>query len=342
MGRLRPAPRSATGHPRPGLNTTRGARQAQHHDPSETSRRTRRKAQSPAAHRARRGGDRRLGRHRRRAGLRHRHRQRGSQRALGQHRSLQPRVARQGSGRRHPQERERRRRRPQFRQGLAGHQPAGRAVRIRSRLAAQVRHPSQRCRLVRPGLFQPGQHEYRDRQYAGQRPAGGGRAQPVYEALCEGRIGRDARLVRLRQFRRRRHAGQRPAGPAHRLLGREPAAQRPGPRHRLFTELGRLLEAAGHAGQRGQGIHPPARRPHDPGAADAGPVAGRAVVLQLAGRALARVGQLPGGRRLSGLRRRLVHHRAEPVRCRDPRRARRPAAVERAGGAEIAQQRQPG
>ena len=75
-----------------------------------------------------------------------------------------------------PRRAELRRRRPQFQQRFARHQPLRRAVGIRPRLAEEVRLPRERRRLVGRRLQQPRQHQHRDREHAGQRPAGGGRA----------------------------------------------------------------------------------------------------------------------------------------------------------------------
>ena len=86
---------------------------------------------------------------RRRPGVRHRHRQSGHPDALGQHAALQPRRPDPVAGQQDHRQPELRRRRPQFRQGLARRQPVRRAVRVRLRLQAANGLSRERRRLVR-------------------------------------------------------------------------------------------------------------------------------------------------------------------------------------------------
>ncbi len=152
---------------------------------------------------------------------------------------------------------------------------------------------------------------------------------PVHEALRQGRVGRMAGRVRLRQLRHRRHAGQRQGRPAHRVLGRQPAPGRRGPRRVVLAELARRVEGVLHPRHRSEGAVPAARRAHDPGPADQRPVDRRPVVLQLAGGPRARIRQLPDRQRRPAVRRRLDDLRPEPVCRADPGRAGVPAPLER-------------
>ena len=114
-----------------------------------------------------------------------------------------------------------RRRRPQLRQRLARHQPARRAVRVRPRLAdAATAFARERRRLVRLRLRQPRQHQRRDRQHAGQRPAGRGRAQRrTPSATPRARRARCSTRSCSRNFDARRCAGQRQGRASTRSTG---------------------------------------------------------------------------------------------------------------------------
>ena len=105
----------------------------------------------------------------------------------------------------------------------------------------------ERRRLVGRRVQQSRQYQHGDGEHAGQRPAGGRRALAVHEALRQGRLGRMAGRVHVRQLRRRRHAGQRQGRPAHGVLGRQPAAGRRDPRRVVRAELARRLEGLRHA-----------------------------------------------------------------------------------------------
>ena len=188
---------------------------------------------------------------RRRACVRHRHRQSGHPDALGQHAPLQPRRARAVAG--------------QQRSSAARTSTTATAISTTARSSPTA---STCCRsstssiggrygfrVSAAGWYddayqQPRQHEQRDRQHAGQRPAGRRRAEPLHQALRQGLVGRVARRVRVRELRRRRRAGQRQGGPAHRVLGRQPAARRRDPRRVVRTEFARRLEGLRDAGQR--------------------------------------------------------------------------------------------
>ncbi len=263
------------------------------------------------------------------AGLRDSARQPGSRGALGQHRPLQPRRPGAVAEPRDPRRPELRRRRPQLRQRLDRHQPVRRAVRIRRRLAPAIRIPRQRRRLVRLRLQQPRQHVQRDREHAGQRPAGRRRAEPVHEALRQGRVGRMAGRVRVRELRPVRHSVQPQGRPAHGLLGRQPAPGRRDPRRLVRAESARRLEGIRDAGKRGEGAVPAARRDHAAGAADEGSVGRGAVVLQLAGGSHPGIGKLPDDPGPAQLRRRLVHRRTESARGRESRSPEVPAPLAR-------------
>ena len=228
-----------------------------------------------------------------------------------------------------PRQPELRRRRPQFQQRLARHQPLRRAVRVRLRLQAEDGLSRERGGLVRLRVQQPRQHQHRDGQHAGQRAARRRRAEPLHQALRQGRVGRIPRRVRVRQLRRGRRAGQRQGRPAHRVLGRQPAAWRRDPRRLVRAEPARRLEGLRDPGKRGEGAVPAARRHHAAGAADQGAVGGRPVVLQLAGRPDSRIGQLPDDPGPAQLRRRLVHLRTQSARRGDSGRAGLPAPVAR-------------
>ena len=185
------------------------------------------------------------------------------------------------------------------------------------------------------------QHEHRDGEHAGQRLARRRRAERLHEALCQGRIGRIARRVRVRELRRRRRAGQRQGRPAHRLLGRQPAARRRDPRRVVRTEPARRLEGLCDSGQRSEGAVPAPRRHYAAGAADQGPVDRRAMVLQLAGRSHSRIGQLSDDPGSAQFRRRFVHLRTQSARRGDSRRAVVPAPLARAGHQAADELRQP-
>ena len=177
---------------------------------------------------------------RRGPGVRDPHRQRGHRDALGQHVPLQPRHPRAEPEPGDARQPEFRRRRPQFLQRLAGHQPVRRAVRVRLRLAEEVR----RSRVAPPaGTTRPTTawtiptpRPPTRWSTACRSPA---QLSPYTKRYSKGAVGRVAGRVRVRQLRRGRHARQRQGGAAHRVLGRQPAAGRRRPRRVLRAEFAR-------------------------------------------------------------------------------------------------------
>ena len=127
----------------------------------------------------------------------------------------------------HPRQPELRRRRPQLQQRLARHQPPRRAVRVRLRLPEEVRLP----RRAAPRWYD---NAYSSLDNTNNATANtlvnglpvAGALSPYTKRYRQGRVGRMARRVRVRELRRGRRAGQRQGRPAHRVLGRQPAARR--------------------------------------------------------------------------------------------------------------------
>ena len=137
------------------------------------------------------------------------------------------RRARAGPGPGDPRQPEPRRRRPQFRQRLDGHQPARRPVGIRFRRGSA----STAFAFSAAGWYDAAYDNLDNTNTATANtlvnglPVAGA-VEPVYQALRQGPFGRVARCLCLRQLRRRRRSGQHQGGPAHGLLGRQPAAGR--------------------------------------------------------------------------------------------------------------------
>jgi hypothetical protein len=99
-------------------------------------------------------------------------------------------------------------------------------VGIRRRVEKETGLPGERRGLVGQRLQQSRQHEHGNGEHARRRTAGGRRVVSLYEALRKRRFGRMAGRIRIRELRHRRRALQRQGGPAHRVLGRQPAAGR--------------------------------------------------------------------------------------------------------------------
>ena len=127
-----------------------------------------------------------------------------------------------------------------------------------------------------------------------------------------------------------RRAGQRQGRPAHRLLGRQPAARRRDPRRfvrdRTRSTSGRASRrrAAKRRSCSGRAAASRCRRSRRKDLSVAG-----AMVLQLAGGSHSRIGQLPDDPGPAQLRRRLVHLRTQSARRGDSGRAGVPAPVAR-------------
>ena len=126
-----------------------------------------------------------------------------------------------------------------------------------------------------------------------------------------------------------RRAGQHQGRPAHRVLGRQPAARRRDPRRVVRTESAQRLEGLCDSGKRSQGAVHASRRHYGAGAAAQGLVDRRAMVLQLAGRSHSGIGKLPDDSGSAQFRRRFVHLRTQSARCGHSRRAVLPAPLAR-------------
>ena len=206
----------------------------------------------------------------------------------------------------------------------------------------KMRLSRERGGLVRQRVQQPRQHEQRDRQHAGERPAGRRRAEPLHQALCEGRVGRIPRRVRVRQFRRRatcRSASRPDSTPCTGATACCWAARSTASRTR------RTRSTSGRASRRRGREAKELFRPRGGITLQAqpieGPVGGRPVVLQLAGGPDTRIGQLPDDPGSAQLRRRLVHLRTQSARRSDSGRTGLPAPVARVRHQAADQLRQP-
>ena len=158
---------------------------------------------------------------------------------------------------------------------------------------AELRRARERGTVVRQRVRQPRQHLHRDRQHAGQRLARAGRAVAVQQALPKGPSGEWLDAFGFANWEMLGMQWNVKAGQHTVLLGRQPAARRRGPRRVLRAELARPHEGLRHAGRGSEGAVPSEGRHHAADAGHQGPVDRGPVVLQLAGGARARVGQLP-------------------------------------------------